>query len=88
MIDDIALNEIEYAYDNCDELKVLKNPANTEILALFNDFLYNYLLKDNELQTIFKAIVAHYGSCNPCIGLKYIIENNKVFDINKKYELN
>lgn len=47
----------EYSYESYDELKVLETPNNKGLLSLLNDFLNNYLLKDNELQAIFKTII-------------------------------
>jgi len=83
---DIPSIRIEYSYENYDELKVLETPNNKGLLSLLNDFLNNYLLKDNELQAIFKAIIDSNNDSD-YMGLKYIVKNDKIFDINKEYDL-
>ena len=84
---DIPSIRIEYSYDSYDDLKVLETPNNKGLLSLLNDFLNNCLLKDNELQAIFKAIIDSNNDCD-YMGLKYIVKNDKTFDINKEYDLN
>jgi len=86
MMLDIPSIRIEYSYDSYDDLKVLETPNNKGLLSLLNDFLNNCLLRDNELQAIFKTII-ETNNDSDYMSLKYIIKNDKTFDINKEYDL-
>jgi len=83
---DLPSLNLDYNYEDDGQPKTIKDPNCKGLLAMLSDFLNNYLLKDVELQEIFKAIV----NCEPnydYVSLKHIIKNQNTFDINKDYEV-
>lgn len=84
--EDVPSLNLEYNYENDEQPKTIKDPNCKGLLAMLNDFLNGYLLKDEELQAIFKAII----NCDPnydYMNLKHIVNNQNTFDINKEYEI-
>ncbi len=84
---DLPDNIFEYSYDDYEELNEIKNPNSKDLIQLLNDFMKNYLLKDSELLAIFNSIINNNKDVD-YLSLRHIIKNDKVFDIDKKYNLN
>lgn len=84
---DAPSSNLQYKYSFDEEYKEIANPNCKGLLSLLNDFIDDYLLKDNELQAIFKSIIeCNDTTCDYTI-LKSVLKNENTFDINKDYEV-
>lgn len=84
--EDMPSLNLEYNYENDGQPKTIKDPNCKGLLVMLNDFFNYYLLKDEELQAIFKAII-NCDLNHDYMNLKYIINNQNTFNINKDYEI-
>lgn len=81
---DVEIDDIYYQFEDSD-IKHVQYPNNNGLLQLINDFIYGYLLEDDKIKAMVKALYEkdEFNLHN----LKKIANQTRSFDENKKYDL-